>query len=92
MRTEGRNAQIGDARKGQGMILIVALSLGGPGDAETGDRLIAWEGLVKGVGGGPVTCVVWVLFLTMVACFPYWVLQTLPLPFLSIRARSSHLI
>lgn len=52
MRTEGRNAQIGDARKGQGMILIVALSLGGPGDAETGDRLIAWEGLVKGVGGG----------------------------------------
>ena len=68
----GRNAQIRDAHKGQGMILIVALSLGGPGDAETGDSLIAWEGLVKGVRG-PVTCVVWV-FLTMVACFPYWVL------------------
>ena len=68
----GRNAQIRDAHKGQGMILIVALSLGGPGDAETGDSLIAWEGLVKGVRGASDVCRMG--FLTMVACFPYWVL------------------
>jgi hypothetical protein len=41
-----------DAHKGQGMILIAAISLGGPGDAETGDRLMA----SRGQGGQVALC------------------------------------
>lgn len=73
------------ARKGQGMILIVGLSLGGPGDAETGDRLMVSRGLgvsdVCRVGG----------YLTIEACFPYWVKWRCSVPCSLSTLISSHL-